>query len=87
MQRLPWLYLLIAGLFEVGWPLGFKLSQVTRFRLPFILLAVISMSLSGLFLWLANGTSPSVRPMPCGRASAPPVPFSSASPVLAILWG
>jgi quaternary ammonium compound-resistance protein SugE len=62
MQRLPWLYLLIAGLFEVGWPLGFKLSQVTRFRLPFILLAVISMSLSGLFLWLAQ------RDIPIGTA-------------------
>ncbi len=64
MQRLPWLYLLIAGLFEVGWPLGFKLSQVTRFRLPFILLAVISMSLSGLFLWLAQ------RDIPIGTAYA-----------------
>ncbi len=64
MQRLPWLYLLIAGLFEVGWPLGFKLSQVTRFRLPFILLAVVSMSLSGLFLWLAQ------RDIPIGTAYA-----------------
>jgi len=64
MQRLPWLYLLIAGLFEVGWPLGFKLSQATRFRLPFILLAVVSMSLSGLFLWLAQ------RDIPIGTAYA-----------------
>ncbi len=45
---------MIAGLFEIGWPLGFKLSQVTRFRLLFIGLAVVSMALSGFFLWMAQ---------------------------------
>jgi quaternary ammonium compound-resistance protein SugE len=49
-----WFYLVIAGLFEIGWPLGFKLSQATRFRWAFILLAVASMALSGLFLWIAQ---------------------------------
>jgi len=62
--RLAWLYLLIAGLFEIGWPLGFKLSQVTRFKWLFIVLAVVSMALSGWFLWLAQ------RQIPIGTAYA-----------------
>jgi len=49
-----WTYLIVAGFFEVGWPLGFKLSQVTRYRIAFILMAALSMALSGLFLWLAQ---------------------------------
>ena len=63
-MRLAWLYLLIAGLFEIGWPLGFKLSQVTRFRLLFIALAVVSMAFSGFFLWMAQ------REIPIGTAYA-----------------
>ncbi len=55
---------MIAGLFEIGWPLGFKLSQVTRFKWLFIVLAVVSMALSGLFLWLAQ------RQIPIGTAYA-----------------
>jgi quaternary ammonium compound-resistance protein SugE len=63
-MRLAWVYLLVAGLFEVGWPLGFKLSQTTRFRLLFIVVAVLSMALSGLFLWMAQ------RQIPIGTAYA-----------------
>jgi quaternary ammonium compound-resistance protein SugE len=55
---------MIAGLFEIGWPLGFKLSQVTRFKWLFIVLAVVSMAFSGLFLWLAQ------RQVPIGTAYA-----------------
>ena len=53
-MKLAWLYLLIAGLFEIGWPLGLKLSQTTRFRWSLIVLAVVSMAFSGIFLWLAQ---------------------------------
>jgi quaternary ammonium compound-resistance protein SugE len=63
-MRLAWVYLLVAGLFEVGWPLGFKLSQTTRFRWLFIAMAVLSMALSGLFLWMAQ------RQIPIGTAYA-----------------
>ena len=63
-MRFAWLDLLIAGLFEVGWPLGFKLSQTTRFKWLFIVLAVASMALSGLFLWMAQ------RQIPIGTAYA-----------------
>ena len=63
-MRLAWVYLLVAGLFEVGWPLGFKLSQTTRLRWLFIVVAVLSMALSGFFLWMAQ------RQIPIGTAYA-----------------
>lgn len=53
---MSWIYLLIAGLFEIGWPLGLKLSQTSK--VPGLALAIISMTLSGVFLWLAQRTIP-----------------------------
>ena len=53
-----WIYLIIAGLFEIGWPLGLKMSQTMPNKFTGILIAVVSMSLSGLFLWLAQKTIP-----------------------------
>jgi len=53
-----WFYLLIAGLFEIGWLLGLKISQTMPSKSIGITLAVISMSLSGLFLWIAQKTIP-----------------------------
>ncbi|HOV11405.1 MAG TPA: multidrug efflux SMR transporter [Bacteroidales bacterium] len=56
---MEWIYLLIAGVFEVGWPLGFKLSQVqANNKWLWIAFSVISMALSGLFLWLAQRNIP-----------------------------
>jgi len=53
-----WLILVFAGIFEIGWPLGFKLSQTHTYKLPWILLAIVSMALSGLLLWYAQKTIP-----------------------------
>jgi len=62
---MEWIYLLIAGAFEVGWPLGFKLSQVqAEYKWPWIAVSVVSMALSGLFLWMAQ------RQIPIGTAYA-----------------
>lgn len=58
METKAWFILVLASLFEMGWPLGFKLSQTTPFKIPFIILAVISMALSGYFLWVAQKTIP-----------------------------
>lgn len=56
---MSWLYLLIAAIFEVGWPLGFKLSDLHPERFwTFIGLAIVSMTLSGVFLYLAQRTIP-----------------------------
>jgi len=53
-----WFFLVLAGIFEIGWPLGLKLSQTMASKFWGILLAVISMGLSGLFLYLAQKTIP-----------------------------
>lgn len=58
------MYLLLAGLFEIGWPLGFKLSQQPEYRISGIAGAIVSMALSGLLLWLAQ------REIPIGTAYA-----------------
>jgi len=55
---MPWITLLIAALFEMGWPLGIRLSQVTNFRIPWILAAIVSMALSVFFLWIAQKNIP-----------------------------
>lgn len=55
---MAWLYLIAAGLFEIGWPVGLKLSQ-TPGRLTWgILIAIVCMAASGAFLWLAQKTIP-----------------------------
>jgi quaternary ammonium compound-resistance protein SugE len=59
-----WLYLALAGLFEIGWPLGFKLSQQEPYCWWGIAGAVVSMALSGWLLWLAQ------REIPIGTAYA-----------------
>ena len=61
---MAWMYLLLAGLFEIGWPLGFKLSQQPEYRISGIAGAIVSMALSGLLLWLAQ------REIPIGTAYA-----------------
>lgn len=63
-MKLAWIYLIIAGILEIGWPLGFKLSQTTSQRVLFILMAVVCMAFSGFFLWLAQ------RDIPIGTAYA-----------------
>lgn len=55
---MAWIYLIVAGLFEIGWPLGLKLSQTTAHKIVWILFAVVSMSFSGLFLWIAQKSIP-----------------------------
>jgi quaternary ammonium compound-resistance protein SugE len=53
-----WFYLILAGIFEIGWPLGLKLSQTMPSKLFGIFIAIISMGLSGLLLWVAQKTIP-----------------------------
>ena len=51
---MAWIYLFIAGLFEIGWPVGLKLSQTPGRLLVGVILAVGCMAASGGFLWLAQ---------------------------------
>ncbi|MCR6650442.1 MAG: SMR family transporter [Cellvibrionaceae bacterium] len=61
---MPWLYLILAGLFEIGWPVGLKIAQQPETRVKGIIIAVIFMGVSGFLLWLAQ------RDIPIGTAYA-----------------
>ena len=61
---MSWLYLVLAGLFEIGWHVGLKIAQESTTRWSGILIAVVFMVLSGFLLWLAQ------RQIPIGTAYA-----------------
>jgi len=62
---MAWLFLAIAGVFEWGWPIGFKLAVSAQgFRFWPGALAAFCMAGSGLFLFLAQ------REIPMGTAYA-----------------
>ena len=55
---MAWLYLIAAGLFEIGWPVGLKLSQTPGRLVVGVVGAVACMMASGVLLWLAQRTIP-----------------------------
>lgn len=61
---MSWLYLVLAGLFEIGWPIGLKMAQNPSSRLLGFTVAVVFMGVSGALLWLAQ------REIPIGTAYA-----------------
>ena len=61
---MAWVYLIVAGLFEIGWPVGLKLSQTPGRLIVGVIVAVVCMAASGAFLWLAQ------RNIPIGTAYA-----------------
>ena len=61
---MAWFYLLVAGLFEIGWPVGYKLTALPGLRWTGWIIALASLTLSAIFLWLAQ------RDIPIGTAYA-----------------
>src|SRR5512139_968389 len=55
---MPWIYLVIAGVMEWGWPIGLKMASTPGHRAWWITLAIVSIILSGVFLFLAQRTIP-----------------------------
>ena len=54
-----WVALIIAGIFEIGWPLGLKMSQqATNNKFLWLLAAIGSMVFSGALLWYSQKTIP-----------------------------
>lgn len=61
---MAWIFLILAGLAEIGWPVGLKMAQAPASRGAGIAIAVGFMALSGYLLWLAQ------RQIPMGTAYA-----------------
>jgi quaternary ammonium compound-resistance protein SugE len=62
---MAWLYLVVAGLFEIGWPLGLKRGWTAGgLQVGWLLFAVVCMTVSGALLMAAQ------RAIPMGTAYA-----------------
>ena len=62
---MAWLYLVLAGLFEIGWPIGLKLGWTPAGARPlWLAFAIGCMAVSGVLLLLAQ------RVIPMGTAYA-----------------
>lgn len=59
-----WLLLILAGLCEIGWPLGLKWAQSGLWRLPGFIMAGVCMLVSGALLFMAQ------KHIPIGTAYA-----------------
>lgn len=54
-----WIALIIAGIFEIGWPLGMKMAQQSENnKFVWIFTAVLSMTISGGLLFYSQKTIP-----------------------------
>lgn len=73
---MAWFYLFIAGIFEIGWPVGFKLTALPGLRWMGWGMAIGSLILSAIFLWLAQ------REIPIGTAYAVWTGFGAAGTFL-----
>jgi len=59
---MQWVYLVLAGLLEIGWPVGIKMAENPERRFQGIIIAILFMVASGTCLWLAQ------RQIPMGTA-------------------
>ncbi|MEM1107702.1 MAG: multidrug efflux SMR transporter [Planctomycetota bacterium] len=55
---MAWLWLLLAGLFEIGWPVGLKLAQTPTRLWAGVSMAVGCLAMSGGLLFLAQKSIP-----------------------------
>lgn len=55
---MAWFFLVLAGFFEIGWPLGLKIAQGSHNRFAGIAIAIVCMGTSGWLLWLAQKQIP-----------------------------
>ncbi|MCD6045791.1 MAG: ligand-binding protein [Gammaproteobacteria bacterium] len=73
-----WLYLFLAGVCEIGWPVGLKLAATNRW---WALFAIATMAASGLLLFLAQ------KGIPMGTAYAVWTGIGAVGAfVVGILW-
>jgi quaternary ammonium compound-resistance protein SugE len=77
---MSWIYLVAAGLFEIGWPVGLKWAQEPGKPIAGIALAVLSMVASGGLLFLAQ------REIALGTAYAVWTGIGAAGTFLVGIW-
>lgn len=63
-MTLAWTFLIFAGLFEIGWPLGLKLAQTPGKMITGGAIAIVCMAISGALLFFAQ------KQIPMGTAYA-----------------
>lgn len=61
---MSWIYLFLAAIFEVGWPVGLKMAEIGTNKASWIVFAILAMTLSGIFLFIAQ------KEIPIGTAYA-----------------
>lgn len=77
---MSWVYLILAGLTEIGWPLGLKIAQSGQHRVAGIAMAIGFMALSGFLLFLAQ------KDIPLGTAYAVWTGIGAAGTFLVGVW-
>lgn len=77
---MAWIYLLLAGLFEIGWPVGLKIAQQPGTRWQGLATAIFFMGVSGWLLWLAQ------KSIPIGTAYAVWTGIGAAGTFLVGVW-
>lgn len=77
---MAWIYLILAGIFEIGWPVGLKIAQQQETRWQGVAIAVIFMGVSGFLLWLAQ------KSIPIGTAYATWTGIGAAGTFLVGVW-
>lgn len=55
---MAWVYLVLAGFFEIGWPIGLKMAQEESTRYLGLAIAIIFMGVSGFLLFTAQKSIP-----------------------------
>lgn len=77
---MSWVYLLLAGLTEIGWPVGLKMAQSSGSKVLGIAIAVGFMVVSGTLLWLAQ------KDIPMGTAYAVWTGIGASGTFLLGIW-
>ena len=77
---MSWIYLVTAGLFEIGWPVGLKWAQEPGKIILGVVVAVVSMAVSGGLLFLAQ------KEIALGTAYAVWTGIGAAGTFLVGLW-
>ncbi|QKF61777.1 DMT family transporter [Campylobacter curvus] len=77
---MAWIYLICAGLMEMGWPVGLKMAQQEGSRVLGVCVAIAFMAASGFLLWLAQ------REIPIGTSYAVWTSIGAAGTFMIGVW-